>query len=137
MILEERFKNIIFKDDLIAQIYNFNISGNLIFPTPESKEMQCGFGDVIQEKEIKPHIHKKVLRNIKNTSEFIYIIEGEMDVYFLDSNGVNIANEKIVSGQAFLQFYGGHKIIIKSNTRYFELKQGPYLGKELDKNLIK
>ena len=38
---------------------------------------------------------------------------------------------------ALLQFIGGHKIEIKSGTKYFEIKQGPYYGRDFDKFNVK
>lgn len=133
---DQRFKNILLKKELIAQIYYFNNSGGIIFPTPDLQEMQCGYGQVSERKVIKPHIHKNIKRNIENTSEFIYIINGQMEVTFLSPKGKIITTEKIQPGEAFLQFKGGHKITFSANTRYFELKQGPYLGNAIDKATI-
>ena len=102
----ERYKNILNDGILIAQIFNFNTEGEVIFPSPESQEMQCGFG------------------------------KGEMHVTFLNEQGLVVTNEIIRPGNAFLQFVGGHKIKFMANTRYFEIKQGPYLGNQKDKFLI-
>ncbi len=120
---------------MIAQVFNFSISGPVIFPTPESAEMQCGFGEVLVEKNIPPHVHNINKRNTKNTSEFIFVLEGRMDITVLDCSGVVIDQVSILPQNGFLQFVGGHKIKIIKGTKYFELKQGPYLGQSLDKTI--
>ena len=38
---------------------------------------------------------------------------------------------------ALLQFIGGHKIEIAPGTKYFEIKQGPYYGRDFDKYDVK
>jgi hypothetical protein len=121
---------------LLAQVFDFDVAGPVIFPTPESAEMQCGFGQVDTDKAIKPHVHNIVERQTFNTSEFIFVIAGEMLIVFLDPAGAFVARASIGPGQGFLQYVGGHEITILAGTRYFELKQGPYLGHVKDKTLL-
>ena len=123
--MDHRLQDIIKDGLLVAQIFDIDCPGPVIFPTPDSAEMQCGFGEVKDQKFIKPHVHNIVDRETHNTSEFIYVISGQMDVIFLDMEGHRICEASIMSGHGFLQYIGGHKITIYAGTRYFELKQGP------------
>lgn len=129
-VLDELFDG----DSLIVQIYDFNVSSEVSFPTPPAAEMQCAFGSVSDEKWVKPHLHKPVDRLIKQTSEFILVISGRMEITFFNSAGKVLGSRKLGPMQGFLQFLGGHEIIIKKNTKYIEIKQGPYMGVEYDKN---
>lgn len=133
---DTRVRDIRADEVLLAQVFDFDTAGPVIFPTPESAEMQCGFGQVDTDKAIKPHVHNIVERETRNTSEFIYVIAGEMRIVFLDPAGAPVAREAIRPGQGFLQYVGGHEITISAGTRYFELKQGPYLGHVKDKTVL-
>ena len=118
---------------LIAQLYNIDGLSKSIFPTPPEMAFQFGFGYIENEKSLIPHIHKDVDRNIKTTSEFLYVISGSMKIDIYDEQEVLIKKITLKSNNALLQFCGGHKIYISKNTKYFELKQGPYLGRDYDK----
>ena len=130
------FSEIFDQNRLVVQIYDLNSKSEVNFPTPDTAEMQCGFGEVAKDVYIMPHIHNRVERLVVNTSEFILIIKGTMEVEFLSSRGHFIESRTLTSLQGFLQFEGGHKIKIFKGTRYIELKQGPYLGKDRDKTLL-
>ena len=56
-----------------------------------------------------------------------------MIIDILNEKGAFIEKVILLDNMALLQFIGGHKIEIKAETKYFELKQGPYYGREFDK----
>ena len=130
-------RDIINEDILIAQVYDINAMDGINFPTPESATFQFGFGQISENKVLIPHIHKRVKREIETTSEFLYVIHGEMVIDVLDEE--ERFSEKVIlnDNMALLQFIGGHKIEIKSGTKYFEIKQGPYYGRDFDKFNVK
>lgn len=120
-------------DQLIGQIYNFNNIETIGFPTPLDECFQLGFGYITEDKQFVPHIHKKVRREVEKTSEFLYVISGEIIIDIYDEHEEFVSNIVLQDGMGLLQFTGGHKILMKKNTKYFELKQGPYLGRNVDK----
>ena len=122
---------------LIAQVYDMNAMNGINFPTPESATFQFGFGQIYENKILVPHIHKRVKREIETTSEFLYLIRGEMIIDVLDEEERFIEKVILKDNMALLQFIGGHKIEIKSGTKYFEIKQGPYYGRDFDKFNVK
>jgi hypothetical protein len=130
-------RDIISKTILVAQIFDINKMNGTIFPTPPSSTFQFGFGQITENKEIIPHIHKRVTREITTTSEFLYVIHGEMIIDILDEEEKFVKQIILKNNMALLQFIGGHKIEIKSGTTYFELKQGPYYGRDFDKYNVK
>ena len=129
-------ENIFHDNKLIAQKFIINEASESTFPTPDNCELQFGIGVVNEQKFFKPHIHKEAKRIIYNTSEFIYVVDGEMIIEILSPNEHLVDTLKIKKNEGFLQFFGGHKIMAKNNTRYFEIKQGPYNGQDFDKRLI-
>jgi hypothetical protein len=121
------------KDELVAHIYDLNELKENCFPTPADKTFQFGCSIEKNDRVIKTHIHKKNKRIINSTSEFIYVIEGSMFLKIYDENEIFINEVTLNKNMALLQFSGGHSINIKRNTKYFELKQGPYKGRDYDK----
>jgi hypothetical protein len=119
--------------ELIAQIYNITEMNFSCFPTPENFTFQFGYGQVSDKKKLRPHIHKKLLRELTNTAEFIFVIDGSMSIDVLDESANQIESITLKSNMCLLQHKGGHRISIAKNTRYFEIKQGPYCGNDRDK----
>jgi hypothetical protein len=129
-------KNIFYKKKLIAQKFNFAKITETTFPTPPECEFQLGIGIVNDNKIFESHTHKTVKRTIKNTSEFIYVIAGKMSIEILVNNHKHLETLEIKKNEGFLQYFGGHKIKASSQTRYFEIKQGPYFGRDIDKCIL-
>lgn len=123
-------------DRLIAHVYDLSNAHPVFFPTPESAEMQCGFGQVLERTKIPAHIHNPIERNILNTAEFILVLEGTMKVTFINDHGQTIKSFCLGELECFLQFSGGHEIEFSKGARYVELKQGPYLGNSKDKTVL-
>ena len=64
-------KDIYYKDTLVGQFYDLNCVSGIEFPTAVEHEFQFGFGVVDKDKNLAPHIHKRVERVINTTSEFL------------------------------------------------------------------
>lgn len=126
-------KDIFDGDKLIAQVYNIDEATKTAFPTPEEVTFQFGVGINSEDKTYKSHIHKNAKREIETTSEFLYVVDGKMEVDILDENANIIEKIVLTNNMALLQFFGGHAIRTKAGTKYFELKQGPYYGRDFDK----
>jgi hypothetical protein len=121
---------------LIALVIDFARLDSHHFFTPASAEFQLGFGCVDKGYSFDPHIHKTAPRSISNTSEFIYVLSGRLSIQLYDVMENKLDNIRVAPGCAVLQFFGGHAISADKNTRYFEIKQGPYVNKDFDKYLI-
>ncbi|WP_282125713.1 hypothetical protein [Marinifilum flexuosum] len=126
-------RDIKIEDVLIAQLYDMNSIEGVEFPTPSEATFQFGFGQIIEDKNLLPHIHKRVNREINTTSEFLYVVSGEMIVDVYDENEKFIEKVILKDNMALLQFIGGHEISLRAGTKYFEIKQGPYFGRDFDK----
>ena len=126
-------KDIYHEDTLVGQFYDLNQVTGTQFPTSVECGFQFGFGIVNQDKNLTPHIHKRVKRVINTTSEFLYVIDGKMTIEVYSEDEAYVETVVLKSNQALLQHIGGHKISIKKGTKYFEIKQGPYLGRHFDK----
>ena len=118
---------------LIAQVYNLNNLSGSGFPTSTESSLQFGYRHVPVEVTIPAHIHKRVRRSLDNTSEFLFVLEGKMTIELYSESEKFLSKIELTNNMALLQFYGGHKIHLAAETKFFELKQGPYYDKGLDK----
>jgi mannose-6-phosphate isomerase-like protein (cupin superfamily) len=122
---------------LIAQKYKLSDINSTIFPTLESSSFQFGMGIASCDKTLKPHIHKRVERILDTTSEFLYVLSGEMQIDIYDEQEQFVNKIILNQNECLLQFIGGHAIYLKEGTKYFEIKQGPYYGRDFDKYELK
>ena len=86
---------------------------------------------------IPAHLHlEREAKARCQTQEFLFVLAGKVEVDFYSSSGDRIQTETLISGQALLQILGGHGFRFLEASRILEVKLGPYLGKERDKQLI-
>ena len=126
--------------NIIAYKINFNMEkydGGTNFITESFLPMQLSIFSTKFFKHLPAHIHLENKREIKTTSEFIFVLKGNIKVNIFDKNENIIDTFYLRKEEALLQFEGGHEFFIEPNTIFFELKQGPYLGKDKDKKEIK
>lgn len=126
-------KNIYEGENLVAQIYNLNDISGFGFPTCKESSLQFGYRHVEEELNIPGHIHKRVTRTLDNTAEFLFVLEGMMTIEIYSENEKILDKLELTNNMALLQFYGGHKIKLSADTKFFEIKQGPYYDKGMDK----
>ena len=130
------FRDIHSNKGLIAQLFDFSSDNKVNFPTPLDAPFQLGYGTCVDEYTAKPHIHKRVKREINTTCEFLYVISGKISIEIFDETSKRVEVITVSANEGFLQYFGGHKITIMAGTKYFEIKQGPYFGRDYDKEDI-
>ena len=75
---------------------------------------------------IKPHIHKKVKKEIKFTQEVLFIRSGKVKVEFFNNKKIFIKSKILNEGDIVLLSKGGHGFKILQECEIIEVKQGPY-----------
>jgi hypothetical protein len=118
---------------VFVQIYDLSELESTTFVTPAEFSFQVGFAVNNEEKRYEPHIHTRLERNVTGTAEFILVLSGEMVVDFIDESMNFCGDATLKANTAFLQLRGGHAIRTLPKTRFIELKQGPYMGRDVDK----
>lgn len=78
---------------------------------------------------ILPHIHNKVERTVLYTKEILVIKQGKMRCDFYTENKEYIKSCIIKTGDVILLASGGHGFECLEETKFFEIKQGPYDSK--------
>ena len=81
-------------------------------------------------KEIQPHVHKKVHREVLYTQETLFIRKGKLKVDFYSDNQKFLESRILVAGDVILLIKGGHGFRVLEDLEMFEVKQGPYAGDE-------
>jgi len=105
----------------------FNNEG-INFFTPNDYSQQLAFMNHPAGKEIQPHIHKKVHREVHYTQETLFIRKGKLQVDFYSDDQKYLDSRTLKSGDVILLIKGGHGFKVLDDLEMFEVKQGPYAG---------
>jgi len=108
---------------------NFREPG-INFFTPNDYSQQLAFMSHPLGKEIQPHIHKKVQREVNYTQETLFIRKGKLQVDFYTDEKEYLESRTLESGDVILLIKGGHGFKVLEDLEMFEVKQGPYAGDE-------
>lgn len=88
-----------------------------------------------KDRTFTPHAHiwksgeKKVI-----TQESWIVITGKIEGIFYDTNNEVLAKEILSPGDCAITFQGGHNLTsLEEKTIMYEIKTGPYKGKDNDK----
>jgi cupin fold WbuC family metalloprotein len=86
---------------------------------------------------VAPHKHKPVNRVITNTQEAWVVLQGEIEATIYDIDNRLLDTIRMQSGDCIVLFRGGHGLqVLQDNTLFYEFKNGPYFGVEMDKEKI-
>jgi mannose-6-phosphate isomerase-like protein (cupin superfamily) len=108
---------------------NFRDPG-IHFFTPNDYSQQLAFMSHPTGKEIQPHVHKKVQREVHYTQETLFIRKGKLQVDFYTEEKEYLESRTLESGDVILLIKGGHGFKVLEDLEMFEVKQGPYAGDE-------
>lgn len=121
-------------NELIALIIrNSYDSTGINFFTPDSFSQQLAFINHPKETSIKPHIHKLVKREVFYTQEVLIIRKGKLKVDLYTNDKQYICSRILYSGDVILLASGGHGFEMLEDTEMIEVKQGPYIDADSDK----
>jgi mannose-6-phosphate isomerase-like protein (cupin superfamily) len=123
---------------MITEIKNGNKTLAIIIPkdfsekgihffTPDSFSQQLAYMNYSKGKEIQPHNHNPVKRNVHYTLEVLFIKKGKLRVDFYDDKKY-LKSCILVAGDIILLAGGGHGFEVLEDLEMFEVKQGPYTG---------
>lgn len=83
--------------------------------------------------EIEPHVHKLVVREVRFTQETIIVKSGRIRVDIYTDAREYYSSEVLNAGDIILLAGGGHGFAFLDESEIIEIKQGPYLSFEVDK----
>ena len=108
---------------------DFNNQG-INFFTPNDYSQQLAYMSHPKGKDIQPHIHKKVQREVHFTQETLFIRKGKLQVDFYTDEKEYLESRTLDAGDVILLIKGGHGFKVLEDLEMFEVKQGPYAGDE-------
>ena len=123
---------------IIAKIYRNSVwPDNLNFYTKDEDFVQVSTWNYNQGKHLKAHKHKVAERMSNRTQEVVFVKSGKMSASFFTDTNEFIDKIIVSAGDFLIIFSGGHSYdILEDKTQILEIKNGPYLGLEKDKELI-
>jgi mannose-6-phosphate isomerase-like protein (cupin superfamily) len=79
-------------------------------------------------KQIDPHVHNPVRREVHYTQEVLFIKKGKLRVDFYNPERTYLQSRILESGDVILLIEGGHGFEVLEEVEMIEVKQGPYVG---------
>ena len=105
----------------------FKESG-ITFFTEGSLSQQLAFMNHPKGKEIAPHVHNPVHREVATTQEVLILRKGRLRVDFYGEDRGYLESHVIGANDVLLLIRGGHGFEVLEEIEMFEVKQGPYAG---------
>ena len=96
------------------------------FYTENNLDIQVASFNLKEGENIDRHNHYKQNRNIQTTSEVIYVQEGNLEIEIYDNEKNFIDKLSASEGMIIIILDGGHAINIIEDSKFIEIKQGPY-----------
>ncbi len=127
------------KGDLIAMILPVEYQATETqFLSHEDFPLQIGY--VVRPKDgtIEAHIHRsRVNKRIDSIQEVLLVRHGKLIVDLFGNDQTYFASAEAKQGDILYLCSGGHGFRMQEDTVLFEIKQGPYAGKQNDKMPLK
>lgn len=92
--------------------------------------------NVPNRKTFQAHYHNPIERTTFTTHEAFIVIKGKLILTVLDTDNSEVCKRELNPGDCAIFKAGGHSFEAKDDTIFYELKPGPYLGREKDKTYI-
>jgi len=112
-------------------------AGAIEFFSPDDFSQQLGFLPHKKGNTINAHFHKTIDKRITLTQEVLFVRKGKIRVDFYTPAKEHLASREIEAGDIVFLCSGGHGFKILEDTEMIEVKQGPYSGKDNDKELFR
>lgn len=132
-------REIIKNQTVLARLITENdFKSGLNFFSEDGDFLQVGvWMDYEKDQEINAHIHNIAERTIHRTYETIYVIRGCIEAMIYDLTGNYVDRLEIHQGDILTLLACGHGYKIKEDgTTVLEIKNGPYLGADIDRRRI-
>jgi hypothetical protein len=126
-------------DKLLHVIHSFDAGISREDIAPSDQFLQVASMQPPGGKKFNPHFHiwKQPGFDSYIAQESWIVISGSIKVTYYDLDNTIMDEEIILPGGCTITFDGGHAYeILEENTKIYEFKVGPYLGRENDKIFI-
>lgn len=111
-------------------VYHTFSKEGISFFTPDEFSQQLAYMRHPTGKQIQPHVHNPVPRQVNYTQEVLFIKSGKLRVDFYDEEKTYLSSRLLQAGDVILLAKGGHGFEVIEAVEMFEVKQGPYAGEQ-------
>ena len=109
----------------------------LKFFSPEGDYQQVGTWGYGTGKNLLAHSHNEVARIVSWTQEVLYVRAGRVLAEVYDPDDHKVAELEAGAGDLLVLLRGGHGYrILEDGTQVLEIKNGPYLGADVDRRRL-
>lgn len=128
-------KEVKYGDSILARYVPADAwSDGLGFYSLDEEFVQVGSWTYSKGKELTRHIHNQVDRSVSRTQEVLYIKEGSVRAKIFNLQEEFIDEIILNKGDTLILLNSGHGYeILEDNTQVLEIKNGPYLGANVDR----
>lgn len=106
----------------------------LNFFSADGDFIQVGVWGYGAGKELKAHIHNEVKREVLWTQEVLFVRSGKLRANVFNTREEKVAELEVGAGDVIILLRGGHGYdILEDGTQVLEIKNGPYVGPDLDR----
>jgi len=131
------------RDILLAQIVRpgpgnaVPITSGVRFFTDQECPLQLGLLSHPPGHVVPAHTHRPVPRAVTRTCEVLFVLVGTLRVDFYDCDRVRVCSRVITAGEVVVLLAGGHGLTVGDQwAEVWEVKQGPYVGADADKEVF-
>lgn len=107
------------------------------FFSPASSSFQFGLLSHEAGFEEPPHYHQPFTRTIDDLQQMFVVQRGVVEVILYDDDGARLREVELQAGDAIVLVRGIHAIRVIQDMQCISVKQGPFLGDENDKVIVK
>ncbi len=109
----------------------------LNFISSDSDYQQVGVWSYDKGKRLEPHIHLNAPRTVSHTQEVLFVKQGRLRADVYTTKRALLKSVVLKKGDVMILLNGGHGYeILEDDTRVLEVKNGPYVGPEKDRERI-
>ncbi len=117
------------EDQLLGIIISNQFKADGIhFVTEGQFSQQLAYMSHPSGKQIAPHVHNFVPREVQYTQEVLFIKSGKLRVDFYRDDRSYLESYVVGEGDVLLLASGGHGFEVLEALEMYEVKQGPYTG---------
>jgi hypothetical protein len=109
----------------------------LAFYSHDEEFLQVGSWRYNNGQRLRAHSHNIFPREVNRTNEVVIVLKGAMVARIFDEHHEFVETVTVKQGELLILMNGGHDYtILEDDTRILEIKNGPFLGRDIDKTLF-
>jgi hypothetical protein len=103
------------------------------FLTTNDHSLQLGVMHRPRGHVIGAHMHKPVPRTVSDGYEALFIARGRVEITFFNERRELVTTRELRQGDTILLMTGGHGFRVLEDCKMIEVKQGPYVGTDVER----